>query len=229
MEEVAVLWLKRRSQWSGACALLVCLVSIALLSLGGCGGQATDRYSPSKNIVGLPNLKPVAIYRFVDRRGKEENLVGERFDSYKFEVISRLEIEPIRAGEAAAKIVTRAFRDGLRGRGFPVIDMTETPFAPGESWISAKVAVSGEVLEYWESSGILKGWLSIRWIYTARSRVLLQTYGVPSGQKFWEKLYSSEVVLQAGNPRDEVLAKMVEEAMNDPELVRELARRARAD
>src|SRR5574341_544643 len=205
----------QRAGWLGPRALLWALVSTIVALSVGCATQPLrlqDWYSPP-HVTPLPHLKAVAGYPFTEKRESPYDEVGEVAGT------------KIKASEPVAVSVSRAFADGLRARGFPVVEPTGSDPSP-ESRSDARVAVSGEVQEFWYRAD---------WHREAGCKVRLQVSEVATGRKLWQKVYSTQYVWYAWMPeRDrldmgpalaKVLALTVEEAVYDPEFLRELRRR----
>lgn len=194
------------------CDLVVGVIIASAMT--GCGPQ-TLSYVP-KDITALPNLDPVAVYLFVDTRGKEERRIGTRF----FQGRVMRKADPIYVSEPVAVAVTRAFADGLKARGFRVVDLTRTPFAAGQPAAAARIGVSGEITRFWEETHATAG-VGATWEVLAECAVVLHAYEAATGRRLWEKTYSQAVEGLA----NKALAQTVKAALNDPELIRQLSGR----
>jgi hypothetical protein len=155
----------------------------------------------------------VAVYLFVDTRGQEERRIGTAF--FRGRVMQKA--DPIYASEPVAVAVTRAFADGLRARGFPVVNMTATSFADRASTADAGVAVSGEITRFWEESFATTG-VGATIEFRAECAVALQAYETATGRRRWEQTY-----WQVGSNVNAALARTVTAALNDTELIRQLS------
>lgn len=208
--------------------LTLILDAAAALVLAGCGGPITitDWYSPPK-ITPLAGLEPVAVYLFTDNRQEEDSVVGRSV----FHDLRHTHTTIIYGSEPVAVTLTRAFADGLKARGFPVIGVTDTRFDLVKSKPNALVAVSGDILElsYEKEEAIFgneRGY--------ARCRVALRAYDTSTATKFWEKEYAKTYYLNPlepvrghryKTPLGQVLAESVEEAVYDPEFIRAIRRK----
>jgi len=214
-------------EWLGHSVLLWTLVSMIAVFSGGCATRPLrlqDSYSPP-HITSLPNLGAVAIYSFTDRRETGERAVGSN-------VFRGGTGKNITSSESVAVSVRRAFAEGLRARGFPVVELTGRDL-PLESQPGVVVVVSGEIQEFWAtwSVGRHRG----DWQRDASCKVRLLVSELATGRKLWEKVYPQQYVwdpsmpernrLDMGPALAKVLALTVEEAVYDPEFVRELRRR----
>lgn len=197
------------------------VVTLALVGLGGCGPKTLSVRYTASGITPLPQLLPVAVYQLVDKRGEDEpTRIGGVYGGYR-NLLNRLY-----GDEPAAVTVTRALADGLKARGFPVIDMTTARFDPAATRAQVRVVVSGEVREFWTEA-----------FYTnqAKCSMLLQLYETATGRKLWEKEYAEKfsgglsggVFASSDDLRDNLarlLSKVVERAVNDPDLVAQVGR-----
>jgi hypothetical protein len=190
------------------------VVSLLALLAGGCGYHAypfAKAFYLPVNVNRLSEANAVAVYRFANKQG-----VSDPF-RYGVAWVPRPVFQ--KASEPVAIGVTRAFADGLRAAGLPVIDMTGEAFMPGLSKASAPVALSGDVLDFWAVAQWSSGYREVT------CTVKLQIYELPSGEKRWEKTYSSRATHRSEAVNRSVaraLAGVVETALNDPELIRHL-------
>ena len=215
----------QRAEWLGQRLLLWALLSTIVAFSEGCATQPLrlqDWYSPP-HVTPLPHLAAVAVHRFTDKRETAYTALGEEF-------IGREETgRNIKAGEPVTVTLRRAFADGLRARGFPVIESTGSDPSP-ESRSDVRLAVSGEIQEFWATRSHRAE--SNR---EAACTVRLQVSEVATGRMQWGKVYSRQYVwspwmperdrLDMGPALAKVLALTVEEAVYDPEFIRELRRR----
>lgn len=165
------------------CLQVVVFTVFVAWFIAGCATRPfkPDFYLPLR-IDALPGLKPVAVYLFIDKRGK-----GDPADAGEVRLLYAGTSRE-RATEPVAIGVTRAFLEGFRVRGYPVVDMTSTAFDPSGPKTNAQVAVSGDVVEF--------GWQIVR-------------------KSTFEYAVTAAC---AGRLLAEALAHSVEDAMSDPEL-----------
>jgi|GEM_PF-4691393 len=212
---------------------LFMVLGLAILSLSGCVQQyriMTDWYSPPK-IARLPDLGPLAVYLFTDNRAEKDTQVGlsgfERFSATG--IASRANV--VYVSEPVARTVTQAFTDGLRERGFPVIDRTKTPLDTRTPLSQGVVGLSGKILalHYEQFRPFLDDLHSM-----ARGRIVLEAYDPGSGRKFWEKEYTRTITLgprmperepRNKSPLGQVLAEVVVDAVYDPEFILAVGRK----
>jgi hypothetical protein len=188
------------------------VVAVCGLVTAGCGPRAIS-YVP-RGITPLPALDPLAVYMFVDKRGVEERRIGTSF----FQGQALQETDPTLVSEPVVVTVTRAFAHGLKARGFPVVDRTSAPFVASQARVEAPVAVSGEIVRFWEQRVTTSG-VGGRMESHAECAVLLQAYETASGRPLWDKIY-----WRAGQTVDGALARTIAAALDDPELIERLGR-----
>jgi hypothetical protein len=117
--------------------------------------------------------------------------------------------------------VVRAFLEGFRARGFPVVDMTTRPYAPGAGVGEARVAISGRVLQF--GALIVRSGL-VTYDQRVACRIELEAREASTGRSLWTKSYA-EVTQGAILPADPItllsraLAKVTGQAVSDPELL----------
>lgn len=159
-------------------------------------------------------LPPVAVYAFADGRGTEPTLFLE-VSSISGQFDRTYATEPVATG------VTRAFVEGFRARGFPVIDETAKPYVPGTRADNARVAITGHVLAF--GARIIRAG-----VYTfdqkVACRVVLEAHDAATGHTLWTKTYAqvTEGALAPGDPTtllSRALAHVVEQAAMDRELL----------
>jgi hypothetical protein len=218
--------------WARLWLSMVRVICIPLLSLG-CGLVPfhLERVYTPPDIQSLPGLGTVAIFQFADGRGVEPTRISTDLGAGQ-----NFLTEPV------AVAVTRAVADGLRRRGFTVIDMGTSEAVPGSSRARGEVAVSGEVRSF--NVNVLAGPLGIPLAFYVRCRLLLRVQELETGQTLWERRYDrdqdcrrilsnnqlscsgvhSERDSYAGRLAD-VLAATVKGAVNDRGLTEQLARR----
>ena len=185
---------------------------VALMAglVAGCGPSQPFEpgfYLPPRTTLLSSPPDQVAIYRFADKRGVDEPTQIARY-------VSPGRLSRYSATEPVAVGLTRAFVEGLKARGIPVLEMP-VPFTPGESRPAPRVAITGTVLEF-ESVVARSG------IFTYGNRVacsiVLQVYYTTTGGKLWEKSYSrsgDDVWFRGARFFAKALAEIVEEAVND--------------
>ncbi len=199
-------------------ALVVGLLVPAVV--GGCGPIPRPFelgfYRPM-NVSRLTEPLPsVAVYLFSDERGKPYNWYLEHASISGHSGVGY-------TTELVASGVTRAVIEGLRARGFHVVDMTPTTYPPGPSAAvtDTRLAITGRVLEC--GARIVRSGL---FTYDQRvgTRITVEAYEVTSGRKLWEKEYSKvwEGGILPDNHRrllTRSLAHVVEQAVSDPDLL----------
>ncbi len=180
----------------------------------------------------LTDRGAVTIYHFSDKR-QVPNLIGThvsygRANTYPRTIFSR---EPV------ALVATKAFSEAIKARGFQVIDREDTLFTPGSSDGGIAPALTGEVADISYEGMVSWASLVVQAAQRVRCTIVLQVYDVTTGQKLWEKTYSrihpgngsdkqrEGKPTYSRNPVAQVLAEIVEEAVYDPEFMRELRRR----
>jgi len=206
---------------NGSARASVSFLILAILSVNFVTGCAPARpftpgfYSPQNLMRSEEPLPPVAVYLLSDERGTTEPTLILEFASISGHERRDHATEPVSTG------VTRAFVEGFRARGFPVIDATARHYSQGESQAKTSVAISGRVLEFGARitrSGIFT--------YDQRvaCRIALDAYDAASRRRLWTKTYSQ--VTEGGLlPADPItllsraLERVVEQAATDPELL----------
>lgn len=208
------------------------LVTGAFVSIG-CGQRyqvMTDWYSPPQ-IARVPDLQPVVVYLLADDRQEKDTQVGvSGFDSFSAGgTVPRAYVMYV--SEPVAVTVTQAFADGLRARGFPVIDMTRTRLDSRSPFSQGQIALSGKILElrYEKWQPLLGGDSGM-----ARCKVVLHAYDTRNGHKMWEKEYAKTFMFGSREPEREpknksalgqVVADIVAEAVYDPEFILAIGRK----
>ena len=202
------------------CSRAIPIVFISLLLLTGCSeipphGPMPLEYRPA--VKPLSGGEPaVALYLLRDLRHQHDGTV--RDESYLGFVIERPyegKGQPLYANERAAVTATRALAEGLKARGFPVVDRTSRIFRAGDEAGGARLALVGEVHRLGfsrreEASCVLR----------------LELREIESGKKLWEKSFSSQAPIEGpgGLPTlaaaavSEALSKTVDDAVMDREL-----------
>ena len=213
--------------------LLLTYVGLGLI-LAGCAGRPTPSQplGPSQPFLpefyGSPRTTPlskplpaVAVYQFVDKRPVSgPTVLGEHPIGTGLRGQAVLHAtEPIATG------VARAFAEGLRARGFQVLDRTMSQLS-GQSMESADpLAVSGEVLAF-SSSSRRTGLLSYEG--EAAFHVRVQVHGRQLAEVRWERVYSntSDAILVTSQFAflSRSLAQSVEDTVNDPLFLQALRR-----
>lgn len=206
---------------NGRARASVSVLILAILAATFAAGCAPIRpftpgfYSPQSLTRLAEPLPPVAVYSLLDERGTTEPTLILEFASISGHKRRDHATEPVSTG------VTRAFIEGFRARGFPVIDMTARYYSPGEGEAKTRVAISGRVLEF--GARIIRSGL---FTYDQRvaCRIVLDAYEVASGRRLWTKTYSQ--VTEGGLlPADPItllsraLEHVVEQGVTDPELL----------
>lgn len=183
-------------------------------------------------------LPPVAVYLFRDSR---QSSCGPDCIPYLFPDVDTRREGPtlfplVRTSEPLVLPVTRAFAEGLRARGFPVVDRTRRVFQAGDSTDAAKRGLRGELLRF----------ASLPFEHAFRmdpGRIVcvvnLEVFDLQSGKKLWEKTYAgtswiddaSKRGMQVGSEGERIqpflataLAAAIENAVMDPELAEALDR-----
>jgi hypothetical protein len=217
-------------------SVLALLLNIAGSLFIGCAGPGPitikDWYSPP-NISALPQRETIAVFQFDDKRGVADGkLIGQAFSKFGDAGVRRS--SEIYVDEPIAIAVTRAFVEGFRARGFPVVDRTAATFTLHEFETEAKVAVSGDIVMFqveemaWAPSGLdtAAGARPESGIHVSCA-VLLHAQDIKSGRKLWQKEYRKDFertswrkVPERGprnkTPIGQVLAEVVEEVVYDP-------------
>ena len=158
-------------------------------------------------------LPTVAVYQFADKRPvSSPTVLGEH------PIGTGLRGQTVlHATEPVATGVARAFAEGLRARGFEVLDRTVSQLSRQSIERAVPLAVSGEVLAF-SSSSRRTGLLSYEG--EAAFHVRLQVYGPQFAEARWEKVYSniSDAILISSQFTflSRSLAESVEDALNDP-------------
>jgi hypothetical protein len=117
--------------------------------------------------------------------------------------------------------IARAFLEGFRARGFPVVDVTAQPYAPGANAGDARAVISGRVLQF--GALIIRSGL-VAFDQRVACRVDLEARDAATGRSLWTKSYS-DVTQGTVLPADPItllsrgLAKVIEQAVSDPELL----------
>lgn len=206
------------------------LLPVVLTIVSGC---AKSPGPTLPNIIAIPGLEPVAVYRFVDSRPQDRYTIGwssfhgRSSQWFNYDALPK----PIRVREPVDVTVTRAFATALRTRGFPVVDRSDTPFAPGHSPANGAIVVSGEVIRYRVETHTTVSGIATHFTDAAECRVVLRLYEPVDARAIWEKTYAAkgggEGVRSPGALRSlaYVLARATNEAVNDPELMAVLNRK----
>jgi len=179
-------------------------------------------------------LPALSVHQFVDERwGTTDPTTVYRFDSisdrFGESSFSR-SVNEVRATEFVSVGVARAVLRGFEARGVPVVDMTASWFEPGHISEDTRIGITGRVLEF-GARVIRSGLYEYRWVIACR--IALEAYEAGSRQKLWEKTYSRQEegvsrTLASAVPEkhwqslSRVLAAVVEEVVNDPELLQVL-------
>jgi hypothetical protein len=162
--------------------------------------------------------QPVALYLLRDLRQQpgDPEVWSERY--LGFVIYNDFEGTglPLYAKEAVAVVVTRELAEGLKARGFPIVDSTQRAFQAGDGGEGARLALLGEVQRFgFPRAG------------AARCDLRLEIREIESGKKVWDKSFSSLVplptrpalnlgaVLGAVN---DALSRTVDDAVMDREL-----------
>jgi hypothetical protein len=205
----------------------VLLAHIGLgLILAGCRGSAPLPFapefyrSPRTTPLSTP-LAAVAVYQFMDKRPvADPTEFGEhplRTGTYGRTVYHAA--EPIATG------VARGFAQGLRARGFQVLDRTMKPLSRERAEEPSPPAISGEVLAF-SSSSRRTGLVS--YVGGAAFHVRVQVYGRQLAEVRWERVYSNTSDALLINSQlvflSRSLAESVEDTVNDPTFLEALRR-----
>jgi hypothetical protein len=172
-------------------------------------------YSP-RNLVRLAEpLPPVAVYLLSDERGTTEPTLILESASISGRSGQDHATEPVAIG------VTRAFIEGFRARGFPVVDETARRYSRGDGQAKASVAMTGRVLEF--GARIIRSG-AITYEQRVGCRIVLDAYEVASGRRLWTKTYSqvTEGSILPAPPLTLLsiaLEHIIEQAVTDPELL----------
>ncbi|MBI4304379.1 MAG: hypothetical protein HY665_08615 [Chloroflexi bacterium] len=200
-----------RTQVHGVSGAIIALVAGLVAGCGPPQPFEPGFYQVPRTTLVSPPPQPVAVYRFTDERWVDDPAHIARY-------VSSGRISRYRATEPVAVGVTRAFVEGLKARGIPVVALP-VPFNAGGSQLASWVAITGTVLEF-ESVVDRTG------IFThgqrVACRVVLQVYDSTTGKKLWEKSYSrngDDVWFRGARFFAKALAEIVEEAVNDAGLV----------
>ena len=195
------------------------------LSLAGCAAAplpfAPEFYrSPRTTPLSTP-LAAVAVYQFMDKRPvADPTVLGEH---------------PLRTGlygqtlfrttEPVATGVARAFAEGLRARGFQVLDRTMNPLSREREEEPGSPVISGEVLEF-SASSRRTGLVS--YAGGAAFHVRVQVHGRQRAVVRWERVYSntSDAFLMSSQLvfLSRSLAESVEDTVNDLTFIEALRR-----
>jgi hypothetical protein len=224
-------------------------VVITYLSLAACVLSAetaskavTIWYKPGGSwISALPaasGLPPVAVYLFHDSR--QSPCGPDCIPTLSPDVGRWGTWPPVRASEPVVLPVTRAFAEGLRARGFPVVDRTRRVFQAGDSTDGAGRGLRGELLSFASvpTPFVPKGSYFESRLGGIVCVVSLEVFDLQSGEKLWEKTYSgtssideaSRQGMQLGSEERiqpflaTALAAAIENAAMDPELAEALGR-----
>jgi hypothetical protein len=205
----------------------VLLAHIGLgLILAGCTAAplpfAPEFYrSPRTTPLSTP-LAAVAVYQFMDKRpvanptdfGEHPLGTGTYGRTVFFHAT-----EPIATG------VARAFAEGLRARGFQVLDRTMKPLSREREEEPSPPAISGEVLAF-SASSRRTGLVS--YVGGAAFHVRVQVYGRQLAEARWERVYSntSDAFLLSSQLvfLSRSLAESMEDTVNDPTFLEALRR-----
>jgi hypothetical protein len=193
------------------------LVALVVLVAGlgaGCGPVqpfAPGFYRAPSTTRLSPPPEPVTVYRFADNRRVDDPAQISRYvgPGVRFHYSAT---EPVAVG------VTRAFVEGLKARGFPVLE-TPVPFRPGESSPTSRLAITGIILEF-ESVVVRTGLTT--YDHRVACSIVLQVFDISTGRKLWEKSYSrsgDDVWYRGARFFAKALAEIVEGAVNDESLV----------
>ena len=219
---------------------MLALAVIAAALAAGCASSAAAPFEPgfySKPATTAlsPPLAVVSVHRFRDER---PGAAAVPTMVYKFMSISSQfgesslarQLNEVRATEPVAVGVARAVLQGFRARGVPIEDATAAPFALGTGAGTARIAMSGRVVAF--GVEVIRSSL-----YEYRSvsgcTLGLEAYEVASGRKILDKMYARQEQdsgrsLASAAPASRwpalsrVLAAVVDEALNDPELLQVL-------
>lgn len=214
-------------------SLVVIIASVAV----GCVSPSpppftSDFYSPLKITALSESFPTMSVYQFIDERPSGPKFVY-RFDSISSQFgessWSKI-VNAVQATEPVAVGVTHAVLEGLRARGFSVIDMTATSFDPGGYSGDARIVISGRILAFGVQV-VRSGLYEYRTI--TGCKIVLKASDLKSGRKLWEKSYARQEetmsrTLASTTPSNnwpnlsKVLAAVIEEAVSDPALLKSL-------
>lgn len=203
-------------------------------------GASTEEQYPAVALGYRPAVKPlsggepVALYLLRDLRHQDGDTVGKKSGG----TVSELRYlfgrhqpgdtvgnesdlgfvgPPLYANEPVAVAVTRALAEGLKARGFPVVDKTRRVFRAGDEADGARLALLGGVQRFGFPGG---GEVSCD--------LRLEIRDIESGKKLWEKSFSNQVSFgtsvwtSAGAALGVVLSRTVDDAVMDRELTAHL-------
>lgn len=198
------------SQGTGRLRRRAVAVAVVMMASGLVAGCATRPFADGFYVP--PHLaplreprQPVAVYLFADARGVEDPRVLGQFESGW---VSRA-TEPVAAG------VTRGIMDGLRRRGFPVVDRTSERLGSDESSRALGVAITGDVRQFY-IAGYERGGCEI----------VVRVHSAGGGRPVAERTYAAHEVDPGGhawNALGRALARVIEDAMSDPILILKLS------
>jgi hypothetical protein len=183
-------------------------------------------------IVPLQDLGVVAVYRFTDQRGQEPRVIGQHIflGSSSLPPLIGGKPEPIRTAEALDVVVSQAFLAGLKARGFSVVDRTGTPLNPADVSPEKEGKASGEIAHCWlesrSRSGVSASLAGTALTTHGQCRVLVRAHHRDSQVPAIEKTYRAAAASARADDvgvLTEMLADLVRQAVNDPELVKWLS------
>jgi hypothetical protein len=189
--------------------------------------------TPKVAVLSVP-LPALSVHQFIDERwGATDPTMVYRFDSISArfgESSFSKSVNEVRATEPVAVGVARAVLEGFQARGVRVIDMTASSFEPGHISGDTRIGITGRVIEF--GVRVIRSGLH-EYHSVIGCKIALEAHEAGSGQKLWEKTYSRQEegvsrTLASAVPEkhwqslSRVLAAMVEEVVNDPELLQVL-------
>jgi hypothetical protein len=207
------------------------------------GQQSWERVFNLK-IPALPatsGLPPVAVYLFQDSRQESGGPDGVPYITPVGASPTSPGPPPFRTSEPLVLPVTRAIIEGLKARGFPVVDRSQRVFQVGDPADGARRGLRGQLLRF----AIMPGWLTEN-PWEGKYRLIpggilcvvsLEVFDLRSGETLWEKTYSGGSTIGESSGREmerqasamqwplaKALAVAVENAVMDPELTDLLSR-----
>ena len=213
--------------WARIMAVLV--VALGLTLVTGCILPPTPvwrsvHYDPA-GIQPLPQLPAIALYQFDDMRQVRGKRIGVR--NYIWHgrktcspACSR-SIVLVFGQQPVAMIVTQAFGEGLKTRGFLVVDRTSETFSVVQSELPTSPTLVGEVNAFWIEYGSSSVSAYVRCTVTLR---VIHPLGV-SGRPTWEQQYDvsyfedSDSLDRLVETLNRALAQVVREVVNDPDFL----------
>jgi hypothetical protein len=214
--------------WTWTRILVVPIVALGLTLATGCIPIPVWRsvhFDPA-GIEHLPQLPSVTLYQFDDVRQMGGSRIGVRRGYWQGRKTCPAGCRPAQSlifGPPVGETVTQAFAEGLKARGFTLVDRASERFLAGQSELPTPLAIVGEVNDFWIEYGSSGFGLSglVRCSVTVRVVQALDASGPPR----WEQKYDvrEDTEGDALDPLVETLgralSKVVRDAVNDPNFV----------